>query len=168
MSFEHYNQAYFDEMERYAKREGHLKHLYRSIRKRKPKTVLDVGCGHGYLVHYFLERGLDAHGLDVSPYAGIRIKDHFTKGEATALPFPDQSFDIIISSDFFEHVPEADIDMVAMEMARVGKVVLAYISYKEENRKTGIDTHETVKPPEWWETRLAPYHILIIGHNHAH
>lgn len=160
-----YNQQYFDEMDAYAKRVTRLKQLYRSIRKRRPKTVLDVGCGHGYLVLYLLSHGIDAHGFDISPCAGIKIRYRFTQGDAKELPYPDQSFDVIISSDFFEHIKEEDIDQVASEMARVGKTVLAYISYKPEDRSTGIDTHESVHEEAWWAERLKPYGILIIGHN---
>ncbi len=39
----------------------------------RPKTVFDAGCGWGFLVEAFRERGVKAYGCDVSEYAISQI-----------------------------------------------------------------------------------------------
>jgi len=38
-----------------------------SIKSRNPKTVLDIGCGEGWLVRSLADLGIDALGIDVIP-----------------------------------------------------------------------------------------------------
>lgn len=88
--------------------------------------VLDAACGIGYGSRRLLQDGaLRVVGVDISLDAlsqarkssnGMRI---FTCGSATALPFPDQTFDLFVSLETIEHV-EDDAAYVA-EAARVLK-----------------------------------------------
>ena len=130
------------------------------LKKYQYESVLDVGCGEGHLVEMLKARGIRAKGVDYSFYAGKRIPDDFVMTDAKYLPFKDNRFDVVISSDFFEHIYEKDIDEVYKEMQRVSsKYVLAMISFKKHTRRE-IDTHVTVKPAEWWRDRL-PGIILL-------
>jgi SAM-dependent methyltransferase len=144
-----YNKEYFEKIKKY---ETYNRGLYRwYLRVKKYKSVLDVGCGNGYLVEYLRERGIKALGLDFSEYAGTAT-GYFIQHDATnGLPFNDETFDVVISSDFFEHLPEDKIDFVRDEMLRVGRNVISLINYKKEK----IDnTHLTIKPKEWWVDKL--------------
>ena len=38
-----------------------------AVRRRAPRTVLDIGCGEGWLVRALAERGMRATGVDVVP-----------------------------------------------------------------------------------------------------
>src|SRR5690349_20349494 len=67
------------------------------------QRVLDVGCGKGYLLYdlTLVVPGVDVIGLDASEYA-IRnakpeIQDRLQRGSAIALPFADDSFDLVLS-----------------------------------------------------------------------
>ncbi len=119
------------------------------------KKVLDVGCGHGFLVKALLKKGIEAFGVDFSQYAGEEIPNNFFISNALILPIADNEFDVVISSDFFEHLREEDIDQVYSEMKRVGKNVMALISFKGKE-----PSHLTVKPRGWWEKKL-PGCIII-------
>jgi len=73
--------------------------------------LLDVGCGNGYAVNEWNERGFSSIGVDVSLYRLSRwITEHpperrsFVIADATALPFPDDSFNKVVSSGMIEHV----------------------------------------------------------------
>ena len=66
-------------------------------------SVLDVGCAKGFMLHDFKELmpNLNLAGIDVSQYAidhAIEsVKPTLQVGDARELPFPDDSFDLVIS-----------------------------------------------------------------------
>ncbi|HEC66458.1 MAG TPA: class I SAM-dependent methyltransferase [bacterium] len=130
------------------------------LKKYTFESVLDVGCGEGHLVEILNTRRIRAKGVDFSPYAGKRIPYDFTLADAKSLPFKDNEFDVVISSDFFEHIYEEGIDEIYKEMQRVSKkYVMAMISFKKHTKRE-IDTHVTVRPVEWWEKKLPRVIIL--------
>ncbi len=73
------------------------------MRPERGESLLDVGCGTGYFSFYFYQLGLKITGLDNSEemlnVARSKIKKkgdiEFISGEATSLPFSDNSFDIV-------------------------------------------------------------------------
>jgi SAM-dependent methyltransferase len=73
----------------------------------KPRTVLDVGCGIGFLVDALRARGVDARGIDVSEYAiaqvPARLRPHCTIGSIT--DEIDGQIDLISCIEVLEHVP---------------------------------------------------------------
>jgi len=81
----------------------------------KNKKALDVGAGRGYLQDIVD----DYTGLDISTTAGRFYHKRFVLGSATALPFPDDQFDIAWSVYVLEHVPNPE--QALREMRRVVK-----------------------------------------------
>ncbi|MBQ8718967.1 MAG: class I SAM-dependent methyltransferase [Clostridia bacterium] len=77
----------------------------------KPIRILEIGCGPGALAaalrrHYPLAEivGLDRDSAFVD-YARAHVSGvTFVEGDATALPFPDGSFDVTISNTVAEHI----------------------------------------------------------------
>jgi 2-polyprenyl-3-methyl-5-hydroxy-6-metoxy-1,4-benzoquinol methylase len=97
----------------------------------RPESVLDAGCGEGET----LERlaGLlpaSVTGIDLNPdsveFAARRIPDgSFSVADLTALPFEDDSFDLVLCLEVLEHI--ADPAPALAELSRVcrGDIVLS-------------------------------------------
>jgi len=68
------------------------------------RSVLDIGSGRGYLQD-LVE---NYTGLDISPTVARFYHKKFVLGSATAMPFPDSSFDAAWSIFVFEHVPNPE------------------------------------------------------------
>ncbi len=87
--------------------------------------VLDIGCGNGRFYDVIKERQTTYTGVDNS--AGLlseaKKKHHgieFIEGDATALPFSDQSFDIAYAFAVIHHVPSRTLrKQFIKEAARV-------------------------------------------------
>ncbi len=83
---------------------------------------LDIGCGCGVNVQHWCRLANHVVGLDVSPealaFARTRAPQaEFIQGDAAALPFEDNQFDIVTALDVIEHL---DDDLRALrEMNRV-------------------------------------------------
>ena len=92
-------------------------------------SVLDAGCGGGGMPLSFAEEARQVVGIDLAPRfadAGHKLAAehglrnlHFTRADGQALPFPDASFDMVLSHAVIEHV--ADAALYLRELARVLK-----------------------------------------------
>lgn len=151
-----YNKEYYDMTDNYAKNNGHLKRIIWKLPISKNDKVLDVGCGKGYLVRRLRLNKIDAVGTDTSEFAGTLIPGFFTQADSKHLPFKKKEFDLVISTDVFEHIPEEDVVEVYKEMKRVGKKVFALICTKRGTQAT----HITVHPIEWWRKKLKGVEII--------
>jgi len=130
----------------------------------KPK-ILDIGCGKGFLLYDFLKVIPDAeiHGIDISPYAIANskeeIRDRLQVGSATALPWPDDHFDLVISINTLHCLHAQELDPALREMERVGKShkYLCVESWRNQAEKANLlywqVTCEAFHTPgawQWW------------------
>ncbi len=115
--------------------------------------ILDIGCGKGGLVDSLTKCGYDVTGIDVSEVAIKYCRTHcagnFLRGSILSLPFPDDSFDTIISTNCLEHLAEKDIHPAVCEVNRVviRKVYLRIVTRLDRDKKSPL----TRKPRRWWE-----------------
>jgi len=90
-------------------------------------TILDVGCGKGFLLHDLFEDipGISVKGIDVSNYAIENcietMKPHIQVADARLLPFPDNSFDVVLSINTLHNLGQEDFIIAINEIERVGK-----------------------------------------------
>jgi SAM-dependent methyltransferase len=67
--------------------------------------ILDAPCGGASLTLALRERGFDAIGADIDPEAAAHLGKAFEKANLDApLPWPDGSFDAVISTEGIEHL----------------------------------------------------------------
>jgi ubiquinone/menaquinone biosynthesis C-methylase UbiE len=101
-----------------------------------PRHALDVGCGTGYLLRSLAKRCPDADQLcgidpalsmiDVATASAHDQRLSFSVGVAEQLPYPDDTFDLVVSSTSFDHWSDQQAGL--RECARVlqpgGRLVL--------------------------------------------
>src|SRR5215471_2804727 len=111
---------------------GVVRHLIEEARLQPGETILEVGCGTGVLDRWLARHTGGANrivGLDVSRYMlreamalakqeGLEDVIEFREGSAEALPFPESSFDVAMSSTVIQRV---EADRMLQEMVRVVK-----------------------------------------------
>ncbi len=100
--------------------------LLPEVKKLHPKTILDVGCGEGFVLNSLRKHdiGKDLIGIDYSKTAiSIGKKLHpsldLREGTIYKLPFKDNSFDLVLCLEVLEHLD--DPKAALKELTRVSK-----------------------------------------------
>ena len=96
------------------------------VEREHPASVLEVGCGQGWLLASVAEALPEARldGLDIREDALALARTlvpsaTFIVGDAARLPYEDGSFDMVVCSEVLEHVAEPSV--VLAEIRRVGR-----------------------------------------------
>jgi ubiquinone/menaquinone biosynthesis C-methylase UbiE len=111
-------------------------------------SLLDVGCAKGFMLHdlALLIPGITVKGVDVSAYAiehAIEsMRPHVSVADARELPFPDGSFDVVVSINTVHNLERADLVQALREIERVKRrgafiTVDAYRTDEERRRMEG-------------------------------
>lgn len=86
--------------------------------------ALDIGCGNGKSTAHLLEQGCEVTGIDVSETA-VRVcqerfpSARFVVADASKLPFPDGSFDLVLLVHVLEHLDAPSRQQAMLEAWRV-------------------------------------------------
>lgn len=73
--------------------------------------MLEVGCGSGGIAHYFATHtrlDCEVTGVDVQDNRQVLDGYRFIRVSDVTLPFPDATFDVVITNHVIEHVGEAE------------------------------------------------------------
>ncbi len=95
-------------------------------------SVLDAGCGNGVLTNLLSQAGLIV-GVDRS-FAALRwVKQAKCQSDLVALPFADNTFDALVSTEVLEHLPPFLYAQALDEMVRVTRrYLLISVPYCED------------------------------------
>lgn len=141
------------------------------------KAVLEVGCGVGDFAIYLTQQADLVTAVDFSPAAIAlaqkkaetqQVPVTFQVADAQALPFPDESFDVIFSCECLEHVPGPQ--QALREMSRIlkpgGQLILTTENYSNAIvlywlacwlRKEPYNSGEAIQPIDhffvFWQVR---------------
>jgi|TARA_B100001964_G_C14152506_1_gene562739 SAM-dependent methyltransferase len=164
-----YGKMYFDGPREYGyggyKYDGRwipvAKDIVKHFNLKKNNKVLDIGCGKGFLVKDLLNLGIDAYGIDVSQYAlencEKEVVGRLKIGSAEKLPFPDNSFDAVISINTIHNLSKSECLKAVQEIERLapGKGFIQVDSYKNEEQKkifeSWVLTAKYYGYPEEWK-----------------
>lgn len=99
----------------------------------KNKKVLEIGCGNGSMTEYLFDKGANITAIDLSDkYLSnaigrfkSKLGNVFQKMSGDDLKFPDNSFDIVVSFDLIEHIPDTNKHL--FEVKRVLKSGGSYL-----------------------------------------
>lgn len=107
-------------------------------------SILDVGCGNGFFTYYFSKLAAYTVGIDYSRYMlSINPTNPLIQGSALALPFKNNSFDLVFCSNLLHHVEDPTI--VVKEMKRVSK---KFVVLSEPNRSNPLMALFSATVPE--------------------
>lgn len=158
------------------------------------RTALDLGCSHGLATTQLWDLGLRASGVDISNVAiaaARRIRGGdvdkqcvppipdsplscFQQGSVINLPWPDDAFDVTMSSDVLEHLPPQIVGRAVAELSRVTrrylllkvsvrhegmtsayKQLAAEVAHNQTHVKLPKALHETVQHSDYWIQKFA-------------
>src|SRR5262249_20162000 len=125
--------------------------------------ILDVGCGKGFLLYELTQVVPNAQvtGLDISRYAIEHAKEEIRPflqhGSASALPFADGSFDLVISITTLHNMYLNELWAALAEIERVGRAAkyICVEAYRNEREKVNLMywqlTCRAFHTPHEWE-----------------
>lgn len=98
-----------------------------------PKKVLDVGCASGWFLSNIAKKfpkasyyGIDVYDKGIAHAKLLYPKMQFRVADAHAIPFPKETFDLIICTEVLEHVddPREVLLEIRRVLAKNGKVIV--------------------------------------------
>src|SRR5947207_15619558 len=112
--------------------------LYERLRRLTPQggRVLDVGCGVGSSVIYLSGLGYRVQGVDRNETLVLRAMElsarwapgaHMSIGDAHALPYTSESFDVSISLGVLEHFNDDEFIAALQEQRRIAAIVFVVL-----------------------------------------
>ena len=123
--------------------------------------MLDIGCAKGFLVKDLYSQDMDAYGLDISEYALIHceaeVVGRLHLGTGSRLPFPDNSFDCVLSLNTIHNFKREEAVVAMQEIVRVsrGGAFVQVDSYLTPEQKeifeSWVLTAEFYDYPDGWK-----------------
>ncbi|MEO9821550.1 MAG: methyltransferase domain-containing protein [Paracoccaceae bacterium] len=122
-----------------------------------PKTVMDAGCAFGLLVEQFVDRGIDAYGFDISPYAIDQARKDIVGRvkEGSILEDIEQragsKYDILICIEVLEHLPPEQAEIAVDKICGASDRIIFSSSPDDFDEVT----HFNVLPTKKWMEMFA-------------
>jgi ubiquinone/menaquinone biosynthesis C-methylase UbiE len=155
-----------------ARQDAHARELAERVRDfvrpRGDERALDAGTGAGALALALAPHVLEVTGVDVEPELLTRARERapanatFVEADATALPFPDASFDLAGTVRTLHHV--ARPELVVAELARVVRpegavLVVDQLAPADPAQAAAVERFERARDPG---------HARLLTHEELH
>jgi SAM-dependent methyltransferase len=135
----------------------------------KPGRSLEIGCGFGRLSPYIAEQfeqhtAVDINSWAVSEAGRFYPKISFSVASATKLPFPDDSFDTVITWTVLQHIPNSLVGNALSEIKRVANpkslIILCEATLNAGKPEKGRQhTHDRF--PEYYAEAFSPRKLIV-------
>ena len=108
---------------------------------------MNIGIGAGTLEAISLAKGVNIHSVDPSTRAIERLRttlnlgDKARVGYAESIPFPPETFDVVVMSEVLEHLDDSNLDGAFREVRRTLKpdgFLLTTTPYRENLRDNRV------------------------------
>ncbi len=117
--------------------------VVREVEVRAPiDSVLDIGCGDGYLMAQVSPFANEVHGVDPEEQAvdlakemlGGDSKSRVVLGNCYDLPYPDEAFDVVLLADVIEHLKDDDACLreIRRVLRRTGTLVVTTPQWRSD------------------------------------
>jgi SAM-dependent methyltransferase len=127
------------------------------------RTALDLGCGHGRLMAYWNDHGIDAWGMDLVDALDDDVRgrygDRLLKSPLWELESY-RRFDVAVAADVLEHIPPQWVDETLEAIFAFAEVLIAQTA-EFESRAGGHDLHLTIQPSCWWRARMEQFGGIV-------
>ena len=130
-------------------------------------TCLDIGCSSGIITSRLGEHFKLAIGVDIDQeavqYASLRCSSsrvQFLLGDSMALPFQENSIDVIVCNHIYEHVPESNrlMDEIHRLLKKGG-----FCYFAAGNRYVLMEGHYHLPFLSWLPKPLAHLYLKLTG-----
>jgi 2-polyprenyl-3-methyl-5-hydroxy-6-metoxy-1,4-benzoquinol methylase len=109
------------------------RHAAELTRRAAPKTVLDLGCGEGFMLDALLRANIDAKftGIDLSETALAEARERLGSraelehADARQLVSDGRSFDMVMMLEVLEHIPDPEQMLPILKQLARGHVLLS-------------------------------------------
>lgn len=117
------------------------------VRLLRPRSVIDYGCGQSILDDTLIAD------------AGVETVRRYDPAIPAYAKRPQGGYDLLVSVDVLEHIPEDKLDDVLSDMRAVARHALLIIDTEKAVKilPNGENAHATIKPHGWWRRRLAKH-----------
>lgn len=123
----------------------HINQIISLIRKEKPKSILDVGCGTGHLINLIEKENynkfISALDYDIPDF--IKNNKQYQSFEGDILKnlkvFDNNSFELVICTHVLEHIKNPKL--VFRDLRRISSKHLLIVCPLEDNLKWGMNYH---------------------------
>lgn len=127
--------------------------LERTLERFRPATVLDLGCGTGRSLDYFVDHGVDATGIENSARAieHARHPERIVRANLNSPIDLGRRFDLVWSYEVVEHIHPDFVETLLDTFSRHGDVVVLSAARPGQ----GGQGHFNEQPPSYWIARFA-------------
>ena len=96
-------------------------------------SILDVGCGDGRITNRLASSYPQVVGVDISKEALKHVQTKVIRASAEHLPFKNRSFDLVLTTELLEHLPEVTYRKALGEIKRIAKHwILMGVPWREQ------------------------------------
>ncbi len=126
----------------------HFPYMLPHVLAIRPNSIVDYGAGNSNIAAWIAKRA--------AIKGRVVMYDPAVPGRAEK---PVDRFDLLVSFDVLEHIPEEELDAVLAEMASMADHFLHVIDIRPAKAilSDGRNAHVSLHSPDWWQERLSRF-----------